>query len=87
MGFRCGTCYEFHAFDFLNSKKLNLVERPLVVMEGSVLEKYHPDEALICIQKIKGYCHKYNGDFTLLWHNSTFLTPEMWNLYNCILKD
>ena len=34
-GFRCGVCYSYSVFDIISRKKLNLKERPLIVMEGS----------------------------------------------------
>ena len=35
-GFRCGVCYPYSVFDIISRKKLNLKERPLIVMEGSL---------------------------------------------------
>jgi hypothetical protein len=34
-GFRCGVCYDFPVFDFLERKQLKLREFPLIVIEGS----------------------------------------------------
>jgi hypothetical protein len=36
IGFRCGTGKEFSVFNILLRKKLNLKERPLIVMDGSL---------------------------------------------------
>ena len=38
-GFRCGTCHSFQMFDPIAQCSLRLIQRPLVVMECSVLEK------------------------------------------------
>ncbi len=35
-GFRCGTCFEYPAFDPVADKQLNLRIRPLIAMECSV---------------------------------------------------
>ena len=88
VGFRCGVCYEFSVFDILKRKKLNLKERPLLVMETTLLyfqssgEK--EDEFLGLIEDIKNKTKKYNGEFVLLWHNNNldFLrTPKYRELY------
>ena len=90
-GFRCGICYEFPVYDLKQRKPLPLLERPLVVMEGSVLgEQYmnlEEEAALNCMLRLKDRCRLFNGDFTLLWHNSSFDTPQMWEMYRSIVKE
>lgn len=78
-GFRTGTCYEYPVFNLLTRTPLQLRERPLIVMEQSIL---HPEymglqgeEALGVIRQCYTQCMKYNGDFTLLWHNSQLVHP------------
>ncbi|UJB67907.1 polysaccharide deacetylase family protein [Acaryochloris sp. 'Moss Beach'] len=39
VGFRCGTCFEYPVFNLLTSECLGLYERPLIVMDATVLEK------------------------------------------------
>lgn len=84
-GFRCGTCYEFNVFNFLNRTKLQLKEYPLIVMEGSmvVYQKYTSsdmhDRIVELIDKVK----KYNGNFVFLWHNSSFNT-SFWKRYESV---
>ena len=36
-GFRCGVCYDFTVFNILERKKLQLIEKPLIVMDGNFL--------------------------------------------------
>lgn len=77
-GFRCGTCYEYSLFDVVQRRPLKLRERPLVVMECSVIaERYmglgYSDEALESMLAYKRTCRRFDGDFTLLWHNSHFI--------------
>lgn len=73
-GFRCGTCYEYPVFNLRTGMALKLRERPLVVMELTVLDAMRsgPDEeqAFAEISHYYRECAKYQGDFTLLWHNS-----------------
>ena len=80
-GFRCGTCREFLMFDISSRKALNIMQRPLVLMESSVIAKRYmnlgySDEALKIMKKIKSTCEKFGGNFTLLWHNSHLSTPN-----------
>jgi hypothetical protein len=58
---------------------LGLRQRPLILMEGSVLgDAYlglgHSRAAMDLMQQLKSRALKYGGDFTLLWHNSSLLT-------------
>lgn len=91
IGFRCGTCFEFPVFNLLTSKPLRLYERPLIVMEATVLEKNSMNltissgEAFEAINSMKTICHLFLGNFTLLWHNSHLTTSEEQELYQQIL--
>lgn len=74
-GFRCGTSHEFPMFDVENQKILNLRQRPLIVMEASILSpKYmnmgYSDATLEYMKRLKDKCFAHGGNFTLLWHNS-----------------
>lgn len=76
-GFRCGTSHEFPMFDVENQKVLKLRQRPLILMEQSVFNsKYmnmdYSDETLDYMKSLKEKCFSYGGNFTLLWHNSSF---------------
>ncbi|MFT5635693.1 MAG: hypothetical protein ACI89T_001147 [Cognaticolwellia sp.] len=74
-GFRCGTSREFTMFDLVNRKPLKLKQRPLINMECTILDdRYealgYSDVALSRFRCFKDYSKKYNGIYTLLWHNS-----------------
>jgi len=90
-GFRCGICYEFQPFDFLERRSFNIIERPLVAMECTVtadryMGKGFGTEALDIFKAFKNTCRKYHGDFTLLWHNSELVTREQRELYTNIIN-
>jgi len=59
-------------------------------MEGSLLAEQYMNlsgqEALGHILMLKEHCQQFNGDFTLLWHNSSFTEPERWELYKEVVK-
>jgi len=76
-GFRCGTCHEFRAFNVKTQQALNLVERPLILMECSILDSEYmgcrdDDSAFSLMQKYRDACRSVQGNFTLLWHNNNF---------------
>ena len=90
-GFRCGTCYEFPVFNLATRQALNLIERPLIVMECTVLDQRYMglaknlDSAFNLIKGFKDSCRHFNGNFTLLWHNSRFETLDNRDLYQQLL--
>jgi len=80
-GFRYGVCYDFSMFDFFNRKKLHIKQKPFIVMECSIINKEYMNlgyskEALQLMKDLKEKCFKYNGNFSILWHNSHFKTLE-----------
>ena len=85
-GFRCGVCYPYSVFDIMNRKKLNLKERPLIVMEGSLInyQRLEPKEVEFRIKNLINRVKKYNGEFVFLWHNSGF--GGSWKKFEYIYK-
>lgn len=90
VGFRCGTCYEYPAFNLATRCALRLRERPLVVMDCSLLESRYMglsyQEALAMARDLAAACKTHAGEFTLLWHNSYFPRPTDKRFY-CELLD
>lgn len=91
-GFRCGTCFEYPAFDPVEGRALKLRIRPLIVMEETVLEPLYMGlgsgaAALHKFGELRERCQDVNGCFTLLWHNSTFDTPAKRTLYQQVLQE
>jgi len=89
-GFRCGVCYEFPLYDLLDRKPLKLRERPLILMECSVIDELymglgHGDESVNYMLKLKQECLRYGGDFTILWHNQRFIDPREIEIYKTLL--
>jgi hypothetical protein len=89
-GFRCGTCHEFPGFDLATQEPLRVRERPLVVMECSVIDACYMGlgetaAAYDAIASLKRTCRRFDGNFTLLWHNSRLSTPRQRELYVSVL--
>lgn len=89
VGFRCGTCYEYTAFNHQLDKILNLRIRPLIVMEATVFyyEKYGiTDLAYDRMNEMKIKCKLMQGQFSLLWHNNEFVRPKAKEIFSSLLK-
>jgi hypothetical protein len=81
IGFRCGTCFPFHVFDFIKREPLDIVEMPLTVMEGAVLFLTRdPANFYSGICSMIDIVRKYNGKFVLLWHTNC-LNGHEWYPY------
>lgn len=90
-GFRCGTSYEFTMYDLVNRKPFRLKQRPLIVMEGTIIaSRYedlgYSDESMKRFLMFKERSHAYNGTFTLLWHNSNFENKQDKIFYKNLIK-
>jgi hypothetical protein len=76
-GFRCGICYDFPVFDFVQRRTLMLREKPLIAMDVTLAfyQKYTPEMAMQRLEHLKQQVIKHQGEWVLLWHNSS------WNTY------
>lgn len=81
-GFRCGICHDYPVFDVLQRRMLHLREKPLIAMDVTLAQyrHYSPDQAFSQLMQLRREVEKYGGEFTLLWHNSSWNTPawEPW---------
>ena len=90
-GFRCGTSHEFQMFDPICQKILDVYQKPLIAMECSITAKRYlnitnEDKAISIIKNLKNKCKKYDGTFSLLWHNSHLEYLKDINLYKKSIK-
>jgi len=85
VGFRCGTCHEFPVFNLRTRKALRLRERPLIVMDTTLLAPEYmalrPEQALEWIERLSNTCRRFGGTFTLLWHNTNLSQSWQRKLY------
>jgi peptidoglycan/xylan/chitin deacetylase (PgdA/CDA1 family) len=86
-GFRCGVCYPFSTYNILSQKQLQLKEKPLIAMEAnSIIKKgMTPLKMKKNTEKLMRIVKKYNGEFILLWHNSSFNTSK-WKPYQSVYE-
>lgn len=90
-GFRCGLCYEYPLYDVVERKRLSVRERPLVVMECTVIDPRYmnlglTNAAFDKMNSLKRICRRHNGDFTILWHNQRLIDDVSRDLYEQILR-
>ncbi len=89
-GFRCGTCHPFPYFDLDQGVTTNLIIRPLVAMECTVLAKRYlglgaTPAAFEVFAGLKQACHRVGGEFSLLWHNSFLFSDAERELYRAVI--
>ena len=70
-GFRCGTCHPYPLYDVRNDRVTNIIEHPLIVMDGTLFDymKLPVEDAKMLVMKLKQRCFDVEGDFIILWHN------------------
>lgn len=87
-GFRCGTCYSYPIFNVLSKKTLALREKPLTVIDGSLVVSHNqsPDQAMSTIGYYLDKVKRYSGEFVFLWHNSSF-EYLVWKDYRQVFED
>lgn len=90
-GFRCGTCFEYPAFNTITQQPLQIRIRPLIAMECTIIaDRYmglgYGAEAEKKFAELKDTCRRVGGCFTLLWHNSHFDSQSDRDMYVKVLK-
>lgn len=80
-GFRYGTAHSFPMWSWQTMAPLKLLQKPLVVMEASVLSSSYlgmgyTSEAFDLMFLLRRRALRYGGDFALLWHNSHLTTDK-----------
>ena len=89
-GFRCGVCTPFTTFDLKARRPFSLKERPLIIMESTVLDPKYlglaQTEVLDTILALKTTCRRFAGEFVVLWHNHRFVDPTELDFYRGLLE-
>lgn len=86
IGFRFGTSYPWMIYDIQNNKNLDVLEVPLVIMDGGLLHqskgmRLNEEIAFEYIKQITEEVEKVAGVLTILWHPNSIINPEWWNLF------
>jgi hypothetical protein len=89
-GFRNSFCLPFKLYDFETDRMLNVWEIPLNAMDVTLFHYrgLNNSNALKSIKSLIAEIKKFNGVFTLLWHNDFFdddRFPEIKQFYETLL--
>jgi hypothetical protein len=73
-GFRAGTSFPFHYYDFEKEEETKLLFVPFCAMDGAyvVYEKYTPESALLSMMTLAREIKRTNGFFITVFHERTF---------------
>ncbi len=77
IGFRAGICYPYPFFDIVERRQLQLIERPLILMDVALVHQTQKVKTMK--SKLKTLTHqvrKYEGELVFLWHNNNIHHPH-----------
>ena len=86
-GFRCGVCYPYTVFNLSTRRALPLVERPLIVMDKTIIEDLAEEEAVSAVSELRERCRRYGGELQLLWHNARLASSRERRLFRRAFRD
>lgn len=86
-GFRAGTCYEYPVFNLVSRRRLQLRERPLIVMDASLLDYQllSLEDAAQEIIRLSAITRRFDGELNLLWHNDRLLSRRARRAYSAAI--
>lgn len=76
-GFRFGTSRQFRLWSWKKREGLNVMQSPLIVMDGTIASYMNLDlktDGISLMEKLMIRCIRYGGNFSMLWHNSNLDT-------------
>jgi hypothetical protein len=78
-GFRNSYCWPCRFFDFRNNRSMDFWEIPLTFMDVTHFQyrKLSLEQSMRSVEKLAAEVVKFNGIFSLLWHNSFFNEREL----------
>lgn len=86
-GFRAGTVKAFLPYDVINNEIIDIYEVPLAVMDGIVMsENISFNNKWMKIKEIIDQGIKFNGTFSILWHDYVISNKEYKDMYIKILE-
>jgi hypothetical protein len=86
-GFRSGTCREHPVFDLRERRTLALRERPLLVMDVTLVLHLGlgDDETVAAAHELRAEAVRVQGDYTVLWHNNHLASARRRRTYLRVL--
>jgi peptidoglycan/xylan/chitin deacetylase (PgdA/CDA1 family) len=88
-GFRCGTGRAFPVFDVEQQRQLRLLERPMVLMDGTLYVFRRPDfeSGLETARRLIANARTYGSDITFLIHNTFRRCQTFVDVYEQVVAD
>jgi hypothetical protein len=82
-GFRAGTSKEYPVYDLRARRQLELRERPLLIMDATLLGylRLAPEAVAARARATVDHCRRHGGDAVVLYHNTTLAPRAMWDHY------
>ena len=89
VGFRAGTCYDFHFFDLTKNTCTDLLIHPFCIMDVTLKDymKLNPTQAFNVIKKIVNEVKNVNGNFISIWHNESLDFEGPWLFWDNVYED
>jgi hypothetical protein len=91
IGFRAGTSFPFHYYNFISEKQTDLLFVPFCAMDGAffIYDKLSPNKMLNDLLEMAKELKKVNGFFITVFHERTFsnhLYPGYDQVYNNLFQ-
>ncbi len=88
IGFRASISRPFPWYDLASEQVTSLMIHPFQIMDGTLKNylRLSTDAALEKSEKLLRTTAMYNGQFTLLWHNSSFSTIGGWKGWKAVYE-
>ncbi len=91
IGFRTGSCYRYSVFNVKTREKLKLKEDTLHVMDIAIVDNdLNPSIIFKQVKSVIEVTKKYEGNFSLLWHNNNLFHPDFYkyvNMYERLIEE
>lgn len=91
-GFRCGSCWPFPLYNYVEKRISTVWESPLIAMDVSeaLYRKMSVEQSFDYWQMLAANVKKYGGNMVVLWHNSS-VNDYFWhyrkNAYEAFLRE
>ena len=89
IGFRASTCKPTHWFDLSENKETNLVLHSSCAMDVTLKNylKLQVPEAIEILRKLKSAVKKVEGNFIVIWHNTSLIEDAEWQGWRAVYED
>jgi len=89
LGFRASTCKPFNWFDLSENKETELVIHSSCAMDVTLKNylKLQVPDAIECIQRLKTVVKNVEGNFIVIWHNTSLTEDAEWLGWRAVYED